>query len=897
VKKLTGFIITAGHLDIEWYQPLRSFRFWTVEALEDLIVAAERDDFVCYVLDGQVFPLEEYLEVVPEDEGTMRQLVKSGKLAIGPFYTQFDEWLPSAENMIRNCLWGKRRGEFYGGWMRAGYLPDNFGHPRQMPQILNGFGIDSLMFMRGMPEVDGGHPDEFIYEGLDGSRVLVTHFRESYSGAFDIFKKPHDPHQHREVPYYPYHMSYEMFRELAVHDEPERIAKTLIENAYRIAPRYPSGVLPLISGYDHLPPQINVGESVKLANEMQDEIEFVIGNAEEYVKAVYANLNTPKVYDMELIGSAYHHILLGALSTRGYLKRQNFGCEALLERYAEPLIAYASRYGYREKRTLLREAWRYLLINSAHDSIHGSSTDEVHIEMEARFGAARQIAAGSVNDAFAYIGRRARRWWTEGLDRGILAYAPVDARHEQAAEVWLPIGNQDLVIRDESGRVMPTQILSRQAIPQNGIGLARNDAFPNEKSRKILFMDAMSAGRALIYATAARKRPIDTPLKGGDDFIENEYLRVMATGGLLRIEDKLSGKTYHNLNLLEEEADAGDAWDYSPPWVPGETVLSSGSEFTGKLMELGEVRAVLMLDGTINVPSCLEGDARSKARREMAVTFEIILYRGCRRADVRLALDNTAKDHRIRLRIPTGVRTKTVLSQGHLAIIERPIQRQREIDKWVQPPTQLVPCREWVAACDERHGLAVALRGLYDYEATINPLNAEADVHITLLRGIGLMGRRNTLNRRGAASDANEVPGAQCLGEQVVEWAYVPYEVDPGDKAPFLRTVQAYLYPPAAHMVRSNPEKENFEFDEMFGWDENNIQFSALKKCEEGDGYILRVFENQGIRTHTRLRVGGFAKAWITNMDEKPLEPLTVADGCVSLTIEPYKAATIKLVI
>jgi len=65
----------SGHLDIEWYQPLRSYRFWTVEAFNDLKEAVKREDFAPYLLDGQVFPLEEYLEVVPEDEAEMRRLI------------------------------------------------------------------------------------------------------------------------------------------------------------------------------------------------------------------------------------------------------------------------------------------------------------------------------------------------------------------------------------------------------------------------------------------------------------------------------------------------------------------------------------------------------------------------------------------------------------------------------------------------------------------------------------------------------------------------------------------------------------------------------------------------------------------------------------------------------
>ena len=125
MRKIIGFIVTAGHLDIEWYQPLRSYRFWTVEALEDLKrISQTRDDFKTYCLDGQYYPLKEYLGVVPEDEAAMRALVEKGLLTIGPFFTQFDEWLPSAESMIRNCLYGERLCKKFGGYMQAGYLPD-----------------------------------------------------------------------------------------------------------------------------------------------------------------------------------------------------------------------------------------------------------------------------------------------------------------------------------------------------------------------------------------------------------------------------------------------------------------------------------------------------------------------------------------------------------------------------------------------------------------------------------------------------------------------------------------------------------------------------------------------------------------------------------------------------
>ncbi len=770
VNKLIGFIMTAGHLDIEWYQPLRSYRFWTVEALEDLKTAAKRDDFTTYVLDGQVFPLEEYLEVAPEDRELMRDLIKTGKLAVGPFYTQFDEWLPSAENMIRNCLYGRRRADAFGGHMIAGYLPDNFGHPRQLPQILRNFGIDSLMFMRGMPEVEGGHPDEFVYRGLDGSEVLVCHFRESYAGAFDIFNKDIAPMQPRPVPYYDEYISYEYHRELADHDDPERIALNMISNVHRIRERFPSGVIPLVAGYDHLPPQINVGDSVRAANLLQDEIEFVMGTPEDYVKLVKERISSPEVYDMELIGSRYQYILLGALSTRSYLKRQNFACEILLEKYVEPLCAAASLYGYNDRQTLLDEAWRYMMINSAHDSIHGSSTDEVHTEMEARFAAVRQIASGLICESMAYIGRHIKRWWEQDelIKRlycpdascvsyrggrphrlepiGVATYSPVTTDFMQPAEVWLPIGDTPIVIVDEDGELLPTQIEKREQIETNSLGRPRNDYYPHEVYRKVTFMSCQRMGRisavAAIPTTSERLREIcadsikrdanvvDVVAKpdigdstsavnvtrqivADDSYIDNGLLRVDVAGAVLHITDKQTGRTYYNLNLIEEDADAGDAWDYSPTWLPSEVVRSSRFSFTSRLCEVGSVKAVILIDGSMSLPERLHGDLRSENRVELPMTFEVTVWRDTKRVDIKLTLDNRARDHRLRLRIPFMFDTDEIISQGQLAILRRKIERQTEIEPWVQPPTQLMPCREWIAASDGDCGLAVALKGMY----------------------------------------------------------------------------------------------------------------------------------------------------------------------------------------
>ena len=595
---------------------------------------------------------------------------------------------------------------------------------------------------------------------------------------------------------------------------------------------------------------------------------------------------------MELTGSKYQYVLLGALSTRTYLKRQNFACEALLERYAEPLTALAHRLGYHDRPRLLDEAWKFLLVNSAHDSIHGSSVDEVHVEMEARFAGARQIASGVIHEALSHLGSQMK----PVRGRGALVYAPVITREAQPVEVWLAVGDQPVRMETRDGRVLPTQILPRERIAQNGLDLPRNDAFPAPVYRKILFLAPPSEGIEAFTAVPAEPCSPGGTLTGSDGFIENEFLRVTARGALMELTDKRTGAHWPGLNLLEEEADAGDAWDFSPPWTPGSMIRSTAGTFESRMTELGDVRATLRIEGTLRVPERLIGDERSRTEAEMRIAFEVSLVRGLPRADVKMTLQNTAQDHRIRLRIPTGVRAGSILSQGHLAVLSRPVERPREIESWLQPPTQLLPCREWIAARDDVRGLAVAMKGLYDYEATQDPLSGRTDLSVTLLRGFQMMGRRNTRMREGAASEAFVTPGAQCLGKQVIEWAYLPYRPEADDAAPFLPLAQSFLYPPVAHAIRTDGNPNGPEaLPHPFRWDAPNVQFSAFKRSMDGKAYILRLYENQGRKTDLEIRLDGFASAQLSDLAEEPLASLPIADGRVRLPVGRYKAVTIRL--
>ena len=142
--KLQLVVVPHTHWDREWYQPFEVFRRKLVQLVDQLIRIFDTDPtYTHFMLDGQTVVLEDYLEIRPEREAKLRELVESGKVAVGPWYVLPDEFLVSGESMVRNLQIGMGIARRFGRSMELGYLPDSFGHVAQMPQIFAGFGFDA----------------------------------------------------------------------------------------------------------------------------------------------------------------------------------------------------------------------------------------------------------------------------------------------------------------------------------------------------------------------------------------------------------------------------------------------------------------------------------------------------------------------------------------------------------------------------------------------------------------------------------------------------------------------------------------------------------------------------------------------------------------------------------
>ena len=102
-------IVPHMHWDREWYFSAEESKLLLLNNMEEILEMLENnEDYPYYVLDGQTAVLEDYLALKPKNLSRIVNLVKKGKLIIGPWYTQTDEMVVGGESIVRNLLYGHK---------------------------------------------------------------------------------------------------------------------------------------------------------------------------------------------------------------------------------------------------------------------------------------------------------------------------------------------------------------------------------------------------------------------------------------------------------------------------------------------------------------------------------------------------------------------------------------------------------------------------------------------------------------------------------------------------------------------------------------------------------------------------------------------------------------------
>ena len=353
-KQVIAYLHT--HWDREWYREFEIFRMRLLRVFDNVLEMLEANIIPSFYFDGQVAALLDYLEIRPEKESLVRKLIHSKKLFIGPFYCLVDEFLTDKTCFSKNLEIGLKTAADFGCTDFIGYLPDTFGHSKNVPDILRDYGIDKCIVWRGC----GDFPADFKWCGMDTVNLVRGYFQDVFSLKCDIEKK----------------------------------AEILKKNLDLIAEKSGDYILFPV-GADHLGVEKDINDQIIAVNEiLKEDYVIKLSSPFEYFKKVESNFNKFR-WDDELRDNSKTFILPGTHSSRLDLKKLNIECTYKLDLASRFVKFQHSEDKYRK---ILEYAYKLLLQNQAHDGICGCSTDDVHQENIIRYKKILQIAQTVIDE-------------------------------------------------------------------------------------------------------------------------------------------------------------------------------------------------------------------------------------------------------------------------------------------------------------------------------------------------------------------------------------------------------------------------------------------------------------------------------------------------------------------
>jgi len=910
------YFVVHTHWDREWYQPFQQMRARLVAMADRMIPLVESGEVPFFHFDGQTVVLDDYLEVRPEMARRLKALIRAGKIQVGPWYVLADSFLVSGESLIRNLEIGRAAARKFGRPLEVGYLPDQFGHCAQLPQILAGFGFRTAVLWRG---VDASVArNRFVWEAPDGSSVLTAYLPYGYSNGANL---------------------------------PLESVESFLARASVIAQRergfaFDAPIL-VMNGTDHAAPDARLMTRIREARE-SSAMSFEVGPLEPILNRLAGlSLDGTPTHRGELRSAYRAHLLPGVTSARTWIKQRDFQNCYVLERLADPLAALANARGAGGGLgAWLEMAWRTVLQNHPHDSICGCSVDQVHDDMRYRFDQAAMLAENVVRRASAAILENApngptglavfnpsfspralvtgevelpdpsARYSVEGPS-GRVAVAVDIARAERPFEVEMAAADLKPLVAALSHPTLLGRTINRYALRTAGGGRVELDLWLSraalseldvQEFRERVGNEVSEGGKILIRAANAPRCTISfvanelTPAgfsfvrlvrensapaepAAEPDSIENEFSRVRSGDRGFKIEDRRTDTEFEL--YFEDDGDRGDEYNFDP--VAGAAPICEPVTVSQPHIDRSPPRQRMRINLEYRIPCAIDANRHQRQAETERLQIELIatLYAGLDRIDFDARVANRARDHRLRVALKTPIVATKALHDTSFGVVERPLASSEP--EGTEDICPAGPHRTWSAVEGSNVAAAILSRGLYEVEARAEREGA-ITLLLTLLRCVGWLSRSDLATRRGGAGPELETPAAQELGVHPFEFAVALYRGSYLDAA-IVQRAAAYSYPP--RVFAANAPRDELSLARC---DNPRIAFSTARLTAHG--YRVRTYSASPNPERAQFTFGAGARARIVNLAGRKVSRKAARrrrGGGLKLELRPFEIVTFEV--
>ncbi|MBC1500128.1 alpha-mannosidase [Listeria weihenstephanensis] len=728
-------IVNHTHWDREWYFTSADALVLSEQLFTEVIEELQKHPEANFVLDGQLSILDDYVALYPEKMTDIKKLIADKQLFIGPWFTQTDAFFAHGESILRNAMIGIFDSKKYGDYMKIGYLPDTFGFNAQMPTLLAQAGFDNIIFWRGIHLGQQVNSPYFKWQGLGNSAELYAINLPQGYGTGMLLEPTTAYVDGRLDPAIDFISKYSQTKEVLIP-----------------------------SGNDQLNIIFNFADKLAEINEMGGH-SYELSTYQDFIEYVKT------LPDLETFRGEFRSPVLARVhktigSSRMNIKLKSAELEQKLLTRIEPLLVIAKASGIPMSERLLMHTWKKLLEGQAHDSLAGCVSDPVTEDILHRMKEADELCDSIENTIVKKIADDLALAPNE-----IIIFNTELSVFDGYKEIQVVTKNKQICFPEHPNAT----IIKEQYIESRENVLEETPAgnrFIEEPGYYVLQIRLKTQLPGLGYRVVCFEES-DVELEGmvhtNEAEIKNEFYSIVFKNGDLTLETP-NGDKQTNFIQLENTANAGDTYDYSP--LAGD--MKRNLTFTKGIIEKSREVEQLILTGVTILPFDLEDRLTDGKQGELTVKMTLELGKGSELLRCEVEVDNQIQSHRLRLKVNTGVEATANMASLPFGYIERtPGVPANWQETYSEMPIDIEPLEQSVTLSNEAKSCTIFTRGIKEYQ------QLDSHLALTLLATTGQLGKPDLAYRPGRASgDTTKkghvlIPteGAQLIGKHTFSLA------------------------------------------------------------------------------------------------------------------------------
>ncbi|GKU27139.1 alpha-mannosidase [Clostridium folliculivorans] len=557
-----------------------------------------------------------------------------------------------------------------------------------------------------------------------------------------------------------------------------------------------------------------------------------MGTAKDYFRNMEEKVKGNR-YLPKWSGELYLEYHRGTYTSMARNKRDNRLCENLYEA-SEKFNSFNTVLGGSYPQEALNKGWENILLNQFHDILPGSSIQEVYEVTKEEYRDLLENGTCTLNKALSSIAGRIN------LDRNaVVVFNSLSYERNDITKFSVPENIVNPVLFDEEGKKVICQRI--------------------EGGKAVFFANGIPAqGYKTYYIVDEQVKYSDSLININSSCIENDFFEICLDekGQIECFYDKRnnrellkSGEKGNVLQAFEDKPMNFDNWDIDIFYK--EKMWNVDDIQKIEVVEDGPVRAALKVE---------------KRFLDSTIIQKIFVYRDIDRVDFETYVDWKQSQVLLKVAFPIDINTNKATYEIQYGNIERPTHSNTSWDV-----ARFEVCgQKWADISEGDFGVSLLNNCKYGHDIQ------EGTMRLTLIKS-GIEPNPTTDQEEHYFTYSIYPHSGEWKDSETVSMAY-------NLNVPLYTTLEQ------AHKGEL-PLKLSF-----INVDKNNVMIEAVKKAEDGDEFIVRMYEFHNKRSKVTME---FFKDIVSvnecSLMEKDIKAFDIKDNKIEFVIKPFEIKTFKV--